>query len=324
MKKIQNIDVKNKNVLVRIDTDITIEDGGVIDDQRLRASVPTLKYLLENGAKVTIIGHIGRPSGKELSELKMLPVEDKLIELLGTHQNWQILENLRFNLGEEKNDPDFARQLATGQDMFVQDAFATCHRAHASTVGVVKLLPSYVGLAVQKEVENLTKIIENPDQPFVVIIGGVKIEDKKPVIDGFIKIADKILVGGKVANALQDEKANLSKKIVLPVDGVPEFEGFDIGPKTIQIFCENIANAKTIFWAGAMGKFEQLPYDLGTQKITKAIVESSAKKYAGGGDTTTYIRKINQESKFDFISNGGGAALEFLSGKKLPGLEALN
>ena len=324
MKKIQEIKVENKNVLVRIDSDVPVKDEQVTDDERLQASIPTLKYLLENGAKVTIIGHIGRPNSEEVTELKMRPVEDKLIELLGTHLNWQILENLRFNAGEEENNPEFTEHLIAGQDLFVQDAFATCHRNHASTVGVAKLLPSYAGMSVQKEVENLSKILESPVRPFIVIVGGAKIEDKKPVIDGLLPIADKILVGGVVANVLQKEKEQLSPKIVLPIDGLPKLTGFDIGPKTIALFKKIIESAKTIFWAGTMGKYENPEYSIGSKEIAEAIVASHAKKFAGGGDTTSFIRQNNLQDKFDFLSTGGGATLEYLSGKKLPGLEVLN
>lgn len=323
MKKITEAEIKDKNVLLRLDADVPIEEGVILDAERLEVSIPILKYLLENGAKVTIIGHIGRPGGKKVEKLKMRPVEDKLIELLGTHQNWQILENLRFNSGEEENNPEFVKQLAAGQDIFIQDAFATCHRAHASTVGVAKLLPSYAGFSVQKEVEKLTELLENPKRPFVVIVGGAKIEDKKPVINNLLDKADKILAGGVVANKLQREKKQLSKKIVLPIDGVPDIEGLDIGPRTITIFKELIAGAKTIFWVGPMGQYENPKYAAGTKEIAQAIIKSPAKKYAGGGDTTAFIRKYNLEDKFDFLSTGGGATLEFLSGKKLPGLEVL-
>lgn len=323
MRRIQDAQIKDKNVLVRIDTDVPIEDGVVLDDQRLQASIPTLKYLIENGAKVTVIGHIGRPKGQEVLELKMRPVEDKLIELLGTHQNWQILENLRFNPGEEENNPEFAQQLVVGQDLFVEDAFAVCHRAHASTVGVAKLLPTYAGFSVQNELENLGKLLENPARPFVMIIGGAKVEDKKPVIVGLLDKVDNVLVGGRVSNELQKEKGQLSKKIILPVDGQPNLEGLDIGPKTIEIFKKVIAGAKTIFWAGPMGKCEEPEYCFGTKEVVQAIINSSACKYAGGGDTGAFIKQMGFNDKFDFISTGGGATLEFLAGKQLPGLKVL-
>ena len=215
MKKIQDSKIDGKNVLLRIDMDVPIVDGKVLDDERLDASIKTIKYLLGSGAKVTIIGHLGRPKGQEIPELKIRPVEDKLIELLGTHQNWQILENLRFNLGEEENDSGFAKQLVVGQDIFVQDAFATCHRAHASTVGVAKLLPSFAGFSVQKEVENLNKILESPREGFTIIIGGKKAEDKLPVIENLFEKAENFLIGGVVADTfLAAEGHDLGQSLV--------------------------------------------------------------------------------------------------------------
>lgn len=315
--------IKDKNVLLRIDADVPIKNGQVIDDSRLSASLPTIKYLLENGANLTIIGHLDRPAGKEVPELKMRPVEDKLIELIGTHDRWQILENLRFNPGEEENDPEFSRQLASGQDIFVQDAFAVCHRAHSSTVGITKFLPSLAGLSVEREMKNLNNFLHNSSKPIVAIIGGAKIEDKKPVINAFLDQVEQVLVGGKVANELQKEKDKLSKKIILPIDGNPNILGFDIGPKTIDLFSNIIASAKTIFWAGPIGKCGDPRYSEGTRKIAQAIIDSKAVKYAGGGDTSAYIYQNKIADKFDYISTGGGAALDYLVGKKLPGLEAL-
>ncbi|MFA6492908.1 MAG: phosphoglycerate kinase [Patescibacteria group bacterium] len=365
MKIINQIDVNNKNVLIRIDGDVPIENGVVIDDERLQASVPTLRYLIENNAKITIIGHIGRPNGKEVSELKMRPVEDKLIELLGTHQNWQILENLRFNLGEEENDPEFSKLLSTGQDLFIQDAFATCHRAHASTVGVAKLLPTYAGFSVQREVENLSKILESSDG-FTIIIGGKKAETKLPVIKNLSQKCENFLLGGVVANTflaacdyylgksliekevLKEAREiikNLDDQIKLPQDlvfseslekeenlktlaldnllDIDNSSAVDVGIKTIKEFAQIIADSKTIFFNGNMGISEIEEFSHGTLAITKAIVDSPAKKYAGGGDTTSFIRQHNLEDKFDFLSIGGGATLEFLAGKTLPGLEVL-
>lgn len=370
MNTIQQVQIKGKNVLLRLDTDVDIKDGVVVDDARLMASIPTIKYLLENGAKVTIIGHIGRPNGKEVHELKILPVEDKLIELLGTHTNWQILENLRFNPGEEKNDPEFTKQLATGQDIFVQDAFASCHREHSSTVGVTKLLPSYAGLSIQKEIENLTKILTSPEVGFTIIIGGKKVEDKLPVISNLFDKAENFLIGGMIANTLLAAKGfnlgksvvenkflslaeeilnkfgkNPSKKLLLPVDllfsksiekpievrtesieelsNINDYFAVDIGIETTANFIFAVNNSQTIFWNGNMGITEVDEFNKATWKIAEAVGNSLARKYAGGGDTANFIRKIGLENNFDFISTGGGAALEFLAGKELPGLEAL-
>lgn len=379
MKVIQDAQVEGKNVLVRIDTDVPIiqktKDGRqmveIIDDERIQASIPTIEYLLQRGAKVTIIGHIGRPDGKEVSELKMRPVEDKLIEFLASHTNWQILENLRFSPGEEKNDPGFAEQLATGQDLFVQDAFATCHRAHASTVGVAKLLPSFAGLAIQKEVEGLQRILSSPVEGFTIIIGGKKVEDKLPIIANLFDKAQTFLIGGVIANtflaakgfklgkSLIEEKLlgeaneilrefdqDQSKKLILPIDlvfsksvGKPldlkyenledlnnlkDYYAVDISAETLAEFLVEIKNSQTIFWNGNMGISEVEEFRTGTWKIAEAIGNALARKFAAGGDTATFIRKVGLDNNFDFISNAGGATLDYLAGKKLPGLEALN
>lgn len=372
MKTIQQAQVKDKNVLIRIDADILNDDGAIKDDFRLRASIPTLKYLLENGAKVTIIGHIDRPGGKEVPALKMRPVEDKLIELLGTHNNWQILENLRFNPGEEKNDPEFAKQLTAGQDLFVQDAFATCHRAHASTVGVTKFLPSYAGLSVQKEVENLAKMLENKEKPFTVILGGAKIADKLPVIKNLMSRADNFLIGGAIANTFlaarrhhmgkslveKDDfsEANIiwknimdeaKRNIFLPRDVMlsrsdktpsetktveikdllqstyDDYSAVDIGSKTIEQFSTVILQSRTIFWNGNMGISEVPEFAEGTKKIAEVIGKSSGYVVIGGGDTVAAFEKLNIQKENIFLSTGGGATLEFLAGKQLPGLKAL-
>lgn len=368
---IENEDkINNKNVLVRIDADVPIENGVVTDDQRIRASFPTIEYLLQRGAKVTIIGHIGRPEGKVVEELKMRPVEDKLIELLTSHSNWQILENLRFDTGEEKNDPGFTEQLATGQDVFVQDAFATCHRTHASTVGVAKLLPSFAGFAVQREVEGLQKILSSPVDGFTIIIGGKKAEDKLPVIANLFEKAENFLIGGVIANTflaakgfrlgksliensvldqakeiLQKFEKNPTKKLLLPTDlifsksiqkaqdlkyesldelkGIEDHYAVDISAETTANFLVTIKNSQTIFWNGNMGVTEVEEFRTGTWKIAEAIGNALARKYAGGGDTATFIHQIGLENNFDFISNAGGATLDYLAGKKLPGLEVL-
>ncbi len=374
MNKIQDAQVKGKNILIRIDADVPIENGVVQNDRRLEASLPTLKHLLENGAKVTIIGHIGRPEGKEVAELKMRPVEDKLIEMIGTHQNWQILENLRFNKGEEANDPEFAKQLAVGQDLFVQDAFATCHRKHASTSKVAEFLPSYAGLSVQKEVEKLTSLLKNIEHPYTVILGGAKIADKLPVIKNLMSRADNFLIGGAIADTfLAARRHHLGKSLVekdafreaniiwqslmvdshksfyLPRDLVlslstdkaedmktieigqlmedkfPDFSAVDIGPKTIEDFKKVIANSKTIFWNGNMGVSEIAEFANGTKNIAQAIVGSDARAVIGGGDTVAAVEVVGIESNDKiFLSTGGGATLEFLAGKELPGLKALD
>jgi phosphoglycerate kinase len=373
MKKIQEQDVKNKNVLIRIDTDVSVEDGLVQNDRRLKVSVPTLRYLIENGANITIIGHIGRPKGKEVEELKMRPVEDKLIELLGTHQNWQLLENLRFNKGEEENDADFAAQLAAGQDLFVQDAFATCHRRHASTAAVTQILSSYAGLSVQNEVEHLIRLLENVKSPYTIIMGGAKIADKLPVLKNLATKADNFLIGGAIANtflaarrhqmgkSLVDEndfrEANIiwqnlmddpHRNLFLPQDLVmsrsiefpeevravniedllkpdyKEYASVDIGPKTVRQYQEVVKKSKTVFWNGCLGVSEVAGFEEGTSAIATAVAESGAQVVIGGGDTVAAVEKLGIENNDNiYLSTGGGATLEFLAGKVLPGLEAL-
>lgn len=372
MKKIQEVQVKDKNVLVRIDADVLDDSGVIKDDARIQASIPTIKYLLENGAKVTIIGHIGRPKGQEIPELKMRPVEDKLIELLGTHNNWQILENLRFDKGEEESDPEFAKMLATSQDIFVQDAFATCHRAHASTDAIAKILPSYAGMSVQNEIENLDKILNSPKDGFTIIIGGAKAKDKLPVIKNLFQKAENFLIGGVVADtflacqnydlgkSLIEKEAfepareilemfsnDSTKKLILPSDLIfsksielpveplllkmtdlkssahHDWMAVDIGEETVNNFRKIIYESKTIFWNGNLGVTEVPDFSHATKAIAETVVDTQAQKYAGGGDTGRFVKGLGLGSRFDYISNAGGATLEYLAGKKLPGLEVL-
>ncbi|MBM2820430.1 MAG: Phosphoglycerate kinase [Candidatus Berkelbacteria bacterium] len=372
MKTLPETQVEGKNVLFRIDADVLNNDGVIKHDSRIQASLPTLKYLLENGAKVTIIGHVGRPEGREVPELKIRPVEDKLIELLGTHNNWQILENLRFNKGEEENDPEFAKQLAIGQDIFVQDAFATCHRAHASTVGAAKLLPSFAGMSVQRELEGLQKILASPAEGFTIIIGGKKAEDKLPVIKNLFDKAENFLVGGVVADtflacqnydlgkSLIEKEAfeqareifemfskDSKKKLVLPTDLIfsksseapvepiqlsvlnlkssehHEWMVVDIGEETVNNFRKIIYNSKNIFWNGNLGVTEVPDFAHATKAIAETVVDSNTQKYAGGGDTTTFLKTNGFADKFNYLSIAGGATLEYLAGKTLPGLEVL-
>ena len=390
MKTIQEAQIEEKNVLVRIDMDVSIESlwtngntGRIIDDTRLRASIPTINYLLEKGAaKVYIIGHFDRPKGLDF-KFSLWPIANHLSELLGYRQRFTkpeqcfelnervvIYGNLRFNAGEEENSPDFAQELAKGKDLFVQDAFATCHRAHASTVGVAKLLPSYAGMAVQKEVENLSRVIASPVEGCTIIIGGKKTEDKLPVITNLLDKAENFLIGGVVANTflvaegyklgkslienevlpeakeiLQKFAQNPAKKLLLPVDlifsrslekaedikhenledisDVGDFYAVDVGAETTANFLVTIKNSKTIFWNGNLGISEVEEFRKNTWRVAEAIANSGAKKYAGGGDTSSFIRQVGLAHNFDFISNGGGATLEYLAGKKLPGLEVL-
>jgi len=390
MKKVQEAQIEGKNVLVRIDTDVPMEkqwtDGNtreILDDERLRASIPTIKYLLEKGAqKITIMGHVGQPKGVDLN-FSLWPIANQLSTLLGYKTEFFkpqinysldakiiLYENMRFDPQEEANDPGLAQELAKNQNFFVQDAFATCHRAHASTVGVAKLLPSYAGMAVQKEVENLSRVIASPAEGCTIIIGGKKTEDKLPMIENLIDKAENFLIGGVVGNTflaakgynlgkslieidvleeareiLQKFAQNPAKKLLLPVDlifsrslekaedirhenledvsNVGDFFAVDIGAETTANFLVTIKNSKTIFWNGNLGVSEVEEFRKNTWHIAEAIANSRAKKYAGGGDTSSFIRQVGLANNFNFISNGGGATLEFLAGKPLPGLEVL-
>lgn len=384
MKKIQETNIAGKNVLVRLDMDVAFEsqwtDGNsrqLVDDERLQASIPTIKFLLENrAAKITLIGHLGRPKGFDF-KLSLWPIANRIAELLGYKSQFNkpqqtydidgkifVFDNLRFNPGEETNDDEFAKQLAKNQDLFIQDAFASCHRNHTSIVGIAKLLPSYAGFSVQKEVQNLSKILQCPKEGFTIIIGGKKAKDKLPVIENLLNKAENFLIGGVVANTflafqgydlgktlieneifqkarsiIKSGKLSLPKDLlfskslenskehkILSIDKLGENSNLfavDIGPATITSYKEIIKSSQTIFWNGNLGISEIEAFSQGTKEIAEAIVSSGAHKYAGGGDTTAFIRQRQLEKAFDFISTGGGAALEFLAGRELPGLKVL-
>lgn len=335
---IKNVNLKGKRVFVRADLDVPLSEFRVIEDEtRLVAGMPTIQYLLEKGARVIVGGHLGRPRGfdKNLSlepvakwfsiKYKVLSIKYKKLE---DFDGWEIgenlflLENLRFYEGEEKNDPEFAQKLAKLADIYVNDAFAMCHRNHASIVGVPSLLSHYAGLRLQKEVEELSNILEKPKRPLVVIIGGQKIETKLPLIEKMEKFADFVLVGGKIAQEAKKVKANLNKKVIVADSNQ---EGTDITEESLNQFLSVIKNAKTIVWNGPLGRIgaQKVDSERGTKELAKAIAQSSAYKVIGGGDTTEFVKRIGLFDKFDFVSTGGGAMLTFLSGEKLPGLEAL-
>ena len=311
MKVVRDFDVKNKKVLVRCDFNVPLNDKGEIeDDFRIRQALPTIKYLIEKGAKVILMSHLA--NNKSLA-----PVRKRLSEYL-SGEEFTLLENLRRDKREEENDAEFAEELAELGNIYINDAFSVCHRTHASIVGLPKYLPSGAGFLLEKEVMVLSGILTGAERPLVVIIGGVKIESKGKVINQFLKKADYLLLGGKIADAVSINSQNL----YLPKD---KNSDFDIGPKTIKMFSEIIQKAKTVFWAGPLGWFEKKEFETGTKEIAKAITENKrAFKVAGGGDTIFALLKFGLRDKFDHISTGGGAMLKFLSGEKLPGLEALN
>jgi len=342
MKKIQDANVTGKKVLVRVDFNVAIENGEAKENFKIKACKETVKYLLENNAKVALVSHLGRPEGKANLEFSLEQLRDEAEQLLGVKIKFisdcvgekvsegidnlsdgevLLLENARFYAGEEKNDENFAKQLAENFDIFINDAFSVCHRDQASVTGVAKILPSYAGFWLQKEIENLNKIKNNPEHPAVAIIGGAKIETKIPLIAQFEKNYDYILVGGIIANEAMDQKLQFLEKVILPLDLATG--RFDIGPKTIEKFSEIIKTAKTIVWNGPMGKFEEKPYDAGTQGILNAVIAGGAYSLMGGGESVEILEEQNAMDKISFVSTGGGAMLEYLSGNPMPGIEVL-
>ena len=322
MKTFKDFDVRGKRVLVRADFNVPLsEQGEILDDFRIRETLPTIKYLLKREAKVILMSHLGDPGGKFVKELQLNPVAERLTELLG--QNVELLENLRFNPGEESNDENFAKELAQKGDIYINDAFGACHREHASIVGVPKFLPSGAGFLLEREVASLTKLKTNPEKPLVAIIGGAKVETKVRVINKISEKAKFVLISGLIGKGVVGQKITLKypDKIVFPVDETGG--GKDIGPETIRLFKEKISQAKTIFWNGPLGKIEDEEFAKGTAEIAKAIAQSKAFSVVGGGETVEFITKLGLVQKFSHVSSGGGAMLTFLSGDKLPGLAAL-
>ena len=334
-------DVADKRVLVRADLNVPLEDGRVADDTRIRASLPTLQLLLErNAAHVTVCSHLGRPTGEDPA-YAMQPVRERLQQLV-PDERLEILENTRFNPGETKNDPAFARELANDNDVFVQDAFGSVHRAHASTVGVAELLPAYAGLLLERELQELGKLLGDVEHPFVLISGGAKVEDKLGVLQNLGGKADAVLVGGKMAEQLRENNP-LPFDVVLPVDVVAASEfaedaeakvtpydalpdgwlGLDIGPETRDLFAQHIGSARTIFWNGPMGVFEWPQFADGTKAVAEAVARSHAYSVVGGADSARALTELGLEDEVSWLSTGGGAALELLEGKELPGVAVI-
>ena len=385
---LKDIDLKNKTVLVRADFNVPQDEAlNITDDPRIRGTLPTLKYILQNGAKkLVIISHLGRPDGKQVAKYSLKPVADRLKQLLGEDvlflndcvgvnikkdideatQKVVLLENLRFHAEEEANDLGFAKQLASLADVFVNDAFGSAHRAHASTEGITHYLKSAAGFLLEKEIKYLGSAVENPRKPFMVILGGSKVSDKIGVIENLLPKCDCIIVGGgmaytflkaqgkqignsklekdklELAKTILDKAHKLSKDILLPIDNIAveaikadakiEIVGenipdgliaVDIGPKTIKLFEEKLKSAKTIVWNGPVGIFEMDAFSHGTQELAKFIAGLDCVSVIGGGDTAAAIAKFKLEDKMTHISTGGGASLEFLEGKILPGIAAL-
>ena len=348
MKTIKDINVRNKTALVRVDYNVPLENGKITSDLRIRASLPTLQYLREKGAKkIILLSHLGRPEGRDKS-LSLKPVASALNDLIGNvtfiddvsgpdvesaakktkNGGILLLENLRFSAGEEKNSPDYIREIidSVNPDFYVQDGFAVVHRAHASTDAVKEYLPVYAGLLVEKEVENLSKVISHPVKPFLMIIGGSKVEDKQPLIDRFAPKADQIVVGGKIA---ADGYKSTHKNVYVAEDFDEDAEGheLDTGPVSTGKIANYITDAKTIVWNGLLGKAEDPAYATSSTIVAELMGEKEdATTIICGGDTAGFVENLTAEHeslKYSLLSTGGGAALEYLLGKKLPGLEAI-
>jgi phosphoglycerate kinase len=340
-RSVRDADVDGKRVLVRSDLNVPLEDGRIADETRIRASLPTLQLLLEREAsEVTVCSHLGRPKGADPA-FSIRPVAERLQELL-PDDRLRVLENTRFNPGETKNDPQFAQELADDNDFFVQDAFGSVHRAHASTVGVARLLPAYAGLLLERELTELGKLLGEVERPFVLISGGAKVEDKLGVLQNLGGKADAVLVGGKMAEQIRTENP-LPFDVVLPVDVVAArgfaadaeakvvpydalphgWLGLDIGPETRQLFAQHISQARTIFWNGPMGVFEWPRFSEGTRAVAEAVASADAHSVVGGADSARALSELGLADKVSWLSTGGGAALELLEGKELPGVAAI-
>ncbi len=381
---IRDLDLKNKRVFIRVDFNVPLASGGqeITSDKRIKASLPSIQYALERGAGLILASHLGRPKGKVNPEMSLKPVAKRLEELLGRPVKMApdcigpevesmkpapgevlLLENVRFHAEEEKNEPEFAKKLASLCDLYVNDAFGSAHRAHASTVGMIQFVPkAAAGLLMDKELEYLTKATSNPERPCIAILGGAKVSDKIEVIQNLMKFVDRLLIGGAMAytffkaqgkpigkSLVEDDKLGLARelvssagdKLMLPVDNIVAAElkegadcrisetvpeammGLDIGPKTVEAYSKVIAGAKTIIWNGPMGVFEKPPFDKGTVALAKAVAESGAVSVVGGGDSEKAVKAAGVAGKISHISTGGGASLEFLSGIELPGVAAL-
>lgn len=388
-KTIKDIDLKGKKVLVRCDFNVPLDENkNITDNTRIVAALPTIKYLLENNCSIILTSHLGRPKGEVKPEYSLAPVAKEISRLLDKEVIMAkdvvgedamakaealkegeilLLENVRFHREETDNDPEFSKKLASMAEIFVNDAFGAAHRAHSSTVGVATYLPAVSGLLIEKELQFLGNALENPERPFVAILGGAKVSDKIGVIDSLLEKVDTLMIGGgmaytffkaqgyEVGNSICEvEKLELAKeamekakergvKLMLPIDTkigkefkpdtesktvawteIPEnWEGFDIGAETIEMFKEELRKAKTVVWNGPLGLFEFDQFAIGTNEIAKTLAEIDATTIIGGGDSAAAVKKAGLQDKMSHISTGGGASLEFLEGKKLPGIECL-
>jgi phosphoglycerate kinase len=340
-RSVETADVDGKVVLVRADLNVPLKDGRVADDTRIRASLPTLRLLLERGAaQVRVCSHLGRPKGRD-ERYAIAPVRERLAELLADDR-LRVLENTRFDERETKNDPTFAQELAEGCDLYVNDAFGSAHRAHASTEGVTHLLPSYAGLLLLDELRNLGQLLGEVERPYVIVSGGAKVEDKVGVLEHLGSRADEVLIGGKMAEDVRSENP-FSFDVALPTDVVaasafePEADtreapfaalpegwlGLDIGPRTREDFAGRIAGARTVFWNGPMGVFEWPRFADGTFAIARAVADCPGFTVVGGGDSVRAVHEAGVADNISWVSTGGGASLELLEGRELPGVAAI-
>ena len=389
-KTLKDIDVKGKRVFCRVDFNVPMKDGKVTDETRIRAAVPTIQYLVEQGAKVILASHLGRPKGEVVEELRLNAVAERLQALLGkdvakaneafgeevkktidgmSEGDVLVLENVRFYPGEEKNDPELAKAFAELADVYVNDAFGAAHRAHASTEGIAQHIPAVAGFLMEKELDVLSKALSNPERPFTAIVGGAKVKDKIGVIDHLLDKVDNLIIGGGLSytfikalghevgkSLLEEDKIELAKSFMekakkngvnfyMPVDVVvaddfsndaniqvvsienipSDWEGLDAGPKTRAIYADVIKNSKLVIWNGPMGVFELDAFANGTKAVAEALAEATdTYSVIGGGDSAAAVEKFNLADKMSHISTGGGASLEFMEGKELPGVVALN
>jgi phosphoglycerate kinase len=340
-RSVREAEVAGRRVLVRADLNVPLEDGKVADDTRIRASLPTLRYLLDSGAAhISVCSHLGRPKGPDTA-YAIAPVAALLHELLAD-ERVEVLENTRFDPGETRNDPATAQRLAVGMELFVNDAFGSAHRAHASTEGVAHILPAYAGLLLERELEMLGRLLGDVERPFVLVAGGAKVEDKLGILESLGGRADHVCVGGKMAEELRGSD-RLSYEAELPTDVVAasEFEedaeakvapydelpagwlGLDIGPETRDRFGSLIRRAKTVFWNGPLGVFEWSRFAEGTKAVAEAVADVEGFTVVGGGDSVRAVHELGLEDRISWVSTGGGASLEFLEGKELPGVAAI-
>lgn len=389
-KTVRDVEVKGKKVIVRCDFNVPMKDGKITDDTRIKAALPTIRYLLENGAAVILMSHMGRPKGEAKMEFSLAPVAERLSGYLETEVRFKsspevvddetkkeaaglkagevfLLENVRFRKEETDNNPEFAKELASLADIFVQEAFGTAHRAHASTAGIAAYLPAVSGFLIEKEVKFLGSAVENPKRPFVAIMGGAKVGDKIPVIENLLTKVDALIIGGgmsytfykamgleigtsildsdnvELAKSLIEKAEKLGVKLLLPIDivcakefdnnseskvfnkeSIPsDYMGLDIGPETIELYREALSKAATVVWNGPMGVFEMDNFAKGTRAVAQILADIDAITIIGGGDSAAAVEKFGLADRMSHISTGGGASLEFLEGKVLPGIDVI-